>query len=168
MTRHQQPAPHQSVIFLAPNAPRQQTQPHVHATGIALDGGVDKFFDFSKRDDLVELAYNLSARHAKDGSIEEYVLAPAQLGMKSCAHFEQARQAATHFDTAFAGGCNAAESFEQRAFAGAVAADDADDFAGLDFEVDVLQGPEPFFFFGLPPRLRSRLSGALRVLVSSS
>ena len=42
---------------------------------------------------------------------------------------------------------DAREDLEQRALAGAVAADDADDLAALDFEGDVTEGPEIFGTF---------------------
>ena len=40
------------------------------------------------------------------------------------------------------GGGDAGEDFQQGAFAGAVAADDADDFALFDFEIYVAERPE--------------------------
>ena len=38
--------------------------------------------------------------------------------------------------------CDAAQQFEERRFAGTVLADDADDVALLDLEVDVAEGPD--------------------------
>ena len=62
--------------------------------------------------------------------------------MKAGADFEQRDDAAAQ-DGAPAGRFgDAREDFQQRGFARAVAADDADDFAGIDREGDVLQRPE--------------------------
>ena len=52
--------------------------------------------------------------------------------------------AAVQVDLAGGGLGDAAEDFEQRAFARAVAADDADDVAPLDVEADVLERPKGF------------------------
>ena len=66
--------------------------------------------------------------------------------METGADFEEAGDAAFDFDVARGGFGDAAEDFEEGAFAGAVAADDADDFAGLDIEGEIFEGPE--FFAG--------------------
>ena len=55
--------------------------------------------------------------------------------MKAGADFEQAADAAAQLDTPAGRLGDAAEDFQQRRFAGAVAADDADDLAGLYFEI---------------------------------
>ena len=88
------------------------------------------------------------ARHAEDGAVEEDVFAAGELGVKAGADFEQAADAAAELDAAVGGLGDAAQDFEQGRFAGAVAADDADDFAGLDFEANILERPE---FAGLVP-----------------
>ena len=62
--------------------------------------------------------------------------------MKAGADFEQAADASVNFGVAFGGAGDAGEDFQQRAFAGAVAADEADDFALMDLEVDVLERPD--------------------------
>ena len=62
--------------------------------------------------------------------------------MKARADFEQAAHAAVDIDLRRGRLGDAAEHFEQRAFAGAVAADDADDFAFCDLEVHIAQRPE--------------------------
>src|SRR5262249_47029703 len=54
---------------------------------------------------------------------------------------EQADNAAAQLGAAGGRLDDAAEDLEQRRFAGAVAADQADHLAGLDLEADVLQGP---------------------------
>ena len=59
------------------------------------------------------------------------------------------------------------EDLEQRALAGAVAPDDADDLAGLDVEGDVAQRPEPAFV-PRPLKRRIRRMGAFAKLTSIS
>ncbi len=62
--------------------------------------------------------------------------------METGADFEKAADAAVKFGAAFGGAGDAGEDFQQRAFAGAVAADQADYFAFFYLEIDVLQGPD--------------------------
>ena len=68
-------------------------------------------------------------RHAEDGAVEVDVLAAGELGVEAGADFEQAADAAAEVDAAGGRLGDAAEDFEQRDLAGAVAADDADDLA---------------------------------------
>ena len=67
---------------------------------------------------------------------------PGQLGVKAGADFEQARDAALDRDLAFGRLGDAGEDLQQRRFAGAVAADDAEHLAALDLEADILERPE--------------------------
>ena len=62
--------------------------------------------------------------------------------MKPGADFEQARDAAAQCDPARSRLGDAREDLEQGRFAGAVAADDAEDLALLDLEADILERPE--------------------------
>src|SRR5437667_175491 len=78
---------------------------------------------------LVELAGEFAAAHAEDRGVEVDVLAPGELGVKAGADFEQAADAAAELDAAFGGRGDSADDLEERGFAGAIGADDADDFA---------------------------------------
>ena len=64
--------------------------------------------------------------------------------MKAGTDFQQARDAAFDPHPAFGGLGNAAQNFKQRAFAGAVAPDDANDFSLPDFEANVPERPKIF------------------------
>ena len=119
-------------------------QADVHAGGVALDGRVDEFLDFGEGDDLVELAGDFALAHAEDGAVEEDVFAAGELGMEAGADFEQAADAAVNVGVADGGLGDARKNLEQRGFAGAVAADEAEDFAFLHFEGNVLERPERF------------------------
>ena len=62
--------------------------------------------------------------------------------MKSSSDFEQAGDPPLDLGTALARFCDAGEYLQERALACTVAADDTDNLATLDFEVDVLERPE--------------------------
>ena len=117
-----------------------------HAGGVAFDGGVEEFFDFGEGDDVVELAFDLEAGHAEDGApVHVDVFAAGQIGVEAGANFEEGGDAAVNGDAAGGGGGDAGEDFEEGGFAGAVAADDADAVTGVDFEGDIVEGPEGVF-----------------------
>ncbi len=117
-------------------------QADVHAAGVALDRGVEELFDLGKGDDFVELAGDLGAAHAEDCAVHEDVFAAGQLGVETGANFQEAGDPATAGDLAFRRGCDLGEDLEERALAGAVAADDPDALALVDGEGDVLESPE--------------------------
>ena len=65
--------------------------------------------------------------------------------MEAGADFQQAPDAAGDLGLALGRLGDAREDLEQRALAGAVAADDADHFTAVHLEAHVLQGPEGVF-----------------------
>ena len=74
----------------------REGQPDIHARGVALHRRVEELLDLGKGDDLVELASDLASRHAKDGAVEEDILAAGQLGMEAGADLEEAGDAAAN------------------------------------------------------------------------
>ena len=92
------------------------------------------------------LRVDLALAHAEDCAAEEGVFAAGQFRVKAGADFEQAADASTNLRPSGGRLRNAREDFQQGSLAGAVAADEAEDFAFADFEGDVFQGPESFIF----------------------
>src|SRR5262249_39688898 len=115
---------------------------HAHAARIVLHGRVEEALHLGEVDDLVELASDLAAFHAKDGAVEIDILAAAEFAVEAGADFEQAADPATQLDASRRRLGDAAQDLEQRRLAGAVAADDADDLTRLDGERHVLEGPQ--------------------------
>ena len=74
-------------------------------------------------------------RHAQDRAVEVDIFAAGEFGMKAGADFQQAADAADDFRIAGGGLGDAREDFEQGGFAGAIAADDPDDFTRIDIEM---------------------------------
>ena len=79
---------------------------------------------------------------AQDGAVEEDVLPAGEFGMEAGPHFEQAADAAADLDAALGGVGDLGEDLEQGALARAVAANDANDFAGRDIERNILESPD--------------------------
>lgn len=119
-----------------------ESEPDVHAGGVAFHRGVNKPFQAGKGDDFVKLPGDFSFRHAKDSPIEEDVLAPGEVGMEASADFKQAADAPFKPDLALGGSGNPAENLEESGFAGAIAPNDTEDLALSDFEGNVTQGPK--------------------------
>src|SRR5262249_34937662 len=107
----------------------------VHAARVAFHRRIEKGADLGELEDLVELALNLLAPHAEDGAVEKDVFAACEFGVKAGADLEQAAHAAAQADFADSWLGDAGEDFQERRFAGAVAPDDADDFAASNVEV---------------------------------
>jgi hypothetical protein len=122
----------------------RKRQPYIHSTGIPFHRRIEELFDAGEVDDGVELFLDFGAFHAEDGAIEEDIFAAGEFGVEAGADFEERADAAVEFDGAGGGFGDAGEDFEEGGLAGAVAADDAHDFTGLDVEGDVLEGPEVF------------------------
>ena len=69
---------------------------------------------------------------------------PGQLGMEPGAHFQQTRHAASQMHAPGGRLRDAAQDFEQRAFARAIPANDAHHLAPANLKGYVAQGPEVF------------------------
>src|SRR5581483_10055408 len=119
-----------------------ECQPHIHAAGVMLYRSVEKLLDFRKRHNLIEAATDFRLAHAQDGAIQINILPSGQLGMEAGSDLEQAGHASAHRHLTRSRAGNARKNFEQRALAGAIAADDAQHVTLLHVEVDVFERPE--------------------------
>lgn len=113
-----------------------------HTAAVAFDGGVDITLAAGEVDDFVEFAGNLGLSHAHDGTVHVDILTAGHLGVEAGADLKQGGNAATGLDAASGRGGDTGEELQQRGFAGTILADDANDVALLDLEVDVLQCPD--------------------------
>ena len=120
----------------------RKSQSHRHTRAIALNRGVDIPFAAGEIDDLIEFGLDLCAAHAQDSSVHEDILPSRHLAMEAGADFEQGAYASVGTDGTGGGACDAGEEFEEGGFTGTVLADDADDVALLDLEVDIAEGPD--------------------------
>src|SRR5262249_40336068 len=120
----------------------REGEPHLHAAGITLDRCVDKLLHTREVYDLVELAFDLGAAHTENGAVKIDVFASGELGMKAGADLEQTCDAADDSDAPLARLGDARQDFQEGRFAGAVAANDAEHLATLNFKANVLQRPE--------------------------
>src|SRR6266446_3836939 len=69
--------------------------------------------------------------------------------MKTCAHFEEAADAAMNFCPTRSGPRDARKNLEERGFAGTVAANQPQHFAFTDLQRDIVQRPEGIGFLPL-------------------
>src|SRR5262245_43338783 len=70
-----------------------KTQPDLHSARVPLDRDVQEGADTGKIDDSVEPPGDVISLHPKDCGAEVDVLAPGQLWVEACAHFEQGAHA---------------------------------------------------------------------------
>jgi len=140
-------------------------QSHIHAAGVAFDGGFQEFFHASEVYDFVEFGLDFGAVHAEDGSVEKDVFLAGEFGVKAGADFEEAADFAVEGDAAFGGRSDAAEEFEEGGFASSVSSNEADDFAFFYLKGDVVEAPEVFVFGAFPFFSREEFSKAAANIV---
>ena len=109
-----------------------------HPRRIALHRGVDEFLEAREIHDAVELTPDLLAGHAEDGPVEEDVLPASQVGMKPRADLNQSGEAPVHGHPAEGWLHDPGQQLQDRALACAIAPDDRERFAAVDFKGDVL------------------------------
>src|SRR5262249_38365640 len=107
-----------------------------------LYGSTDKFLDFGKCNDLIKFPFDLPLAHAQDGAIEINIFRAGELGMETCADFQQAPNAAQQFRVSSCRFCDSRKNLQKGRFTGAIAADQANYFAPLNFERSVSQRPD--------------------------
>src|SRR5262249_7460271 len=82
---------------------------------------------------------DLGAAHPENERIEEGILPSGKLGHEAGANLDQRSYLAANGDVSSGGSGDTGQHLEQRALAGAVLADDPDDFRRLDLKVDVVE-----------------------------
>jgi len=128
-----------------------ESQAQVHARGVAFDRGIDELFNFRECHDLIETGFDFLFMHAKNGAVEEDVLASGQFGVKTGAYLQQRAYATAQLAIAFGWVGHAREDLEQRALAGSVAPDNAQCLPAFDLKVDIPQSPDVIRFGGIAP-----------------
>jgi len=122
----------------------RKRQPHIHPARVPLHRCIQELLYLSELHNLIELRIDLPLLHTQDGTIEVDILAARQFRMEARAHLQQTAHPATEDHFPLGGVGYAGEDLQQGGFACAVTADDADDLAAVDGEIDVAQGPEYF------------------------
>src|SRR2546422_3871688 len=112
-------------------------QSNVHSARVVLDRSVDEALDLGERDDLVELRLDLGLPHPENRPVEVHVLPAGELGVEARPDLEERADPAVNLGLPFGWLGDAREDLQQRALAGAVGANDANDLAGAHLEGDV-------------------------------
>src|SRR5215472_4404463 len=63
----------------------RKCQPYIHSTAVAFDRRIEETLHFGEVDNLVEFCFDLSPRHAEDGTVEIDVLASREFGVEASA-----------------------------------------------------------------------------------
>src|SRR6266404_1422993 len=121
-----------------------ESESHIHPARVILYGSIQKPLDLAKSDDLVKLTIDVPATNSEDRAIQINVLSSGQFRMKTGTNFQQTSEAAVQLNPAGSGLGNPREYFQQGRFTGSILPNDAEDFTGLNFEIDILQRPECF------------------------
>src|SRR5215217_4473177 len=103
---------------------------------------VNKFVYLSKRNDAVKFPLDLQAFHAHYRAVQKDVLTSSQLWMEADSYFKQASHLSANLCAPFARLGYSGKYLKQRTFSCAVAANQTYDFALLNFEGNVSEGPD--------------------------
>lgn len=114
----------------------------VHAAGILFYGAVHEVADFGEGGDGGEGGFDFGAGETDDLAVEDDVFAAGEFGVEAGAEFEERGDAAGGDDSSAGGLHDAGDDLEEGAFAGAVRADEGEDFAGFHGDGDIAEGPE--------------------------
>ena len=106
-----------------------------------MTGGVDEVAALRKFDDLGQFGVDLGLGHAQDRAVHIDVFAAGHFVVEAGADFQHGGHAAANFDLALGGGGDAGQQLEQRGFARAVAANDAQGLALVDGQVHAVPVP---------------------------
>ena len=89
---------------------------------------MNEFADFREGFDQGEVALHFGAANAHNFAVDEDILATGEFGIEAGAQFEKCSDTATRNDAARSGLKDSGDDLEERAFAAAVRANEADDF----------------------------------------
>ncbi len=101
-----------------------------------------KLADFGEGGDVFVALVDLARGEAQNGAVEVDVVAAAEFGVESGPSSSRAETRPWTSTRARGGVQDARHHLQQRTFAGAVLADNAEGFAALDLEADVVERPE--------------------------
>ena len=119
-----------------------ERQPHRHAAGVGFHGLIDELADLGEFLDLRKLRVDLLAGEPQNRGVEVDVSRPVNSGLKPAPSSSSAATRPRTSNVAVGGMKNAGDDLQQRAFAGAVLADDAEGLAALDLEADIVERRE--------------------------
>src|SRR5215469_681063 len=114
-------------------------QPYVHAGRIALDRHLDEISDPGEFHDAAQLARDLLASHAEDRAVHEHILTPREFGVKPRGDLDEGGKTSGNGDLARSRRRNPRQQLENCALACPVLTDDAERFAALHGEADLIQ-----------------------------
>ena len=115
---------------------------HVHSGRVALYRGVNELLDFRERYYLIELATDLGPAHAEYRAVEKDIFAACQLWMETGTHLQQRSDTAVDCCSSTRRFGYARKNSEERALAGAIATNYADQIAGIDLERKIIERPD--------------------------
>ena len=120
----------------------REGEPYDHAARVRFHRPLNEIADAGEVFDRLVTAIDFAFRKAEDGGVEIDVVAAGEFGVEARAQFEQGGDASVDGDGAGGGLHNAGDELQGGAFAGAVFADDAENFAAFNSEGQIADGVE--------------------------
>ena len=120
----------------------RKCQTALHTGGQLFKRPVLKILEFCKFDDLVVHIIHEFARIAQQCAAQIGIFAHGQITIEAAGQFQQGCNGAVHFNTPLCRHHDAGYRLEQRGFAGAVRANNAEHIAAFKFKRYILVRPE--------------------------
>lgn len=117
----------------------RESEANLHAGRVIFELGVHEGLELSEADDFVVHGVHFFMRKAEESAIEIDIFTAGKLRVKADTELDEGDEVAINFDTSLLWVIDLGEELEKGGFAGAVAADDADELALFDIEADAAQ-----------------------------
>ena len=116
-----------------------KAQPRDHAAGVVFHRHIDKIPQLCKVDDIFKVLLHIGAVVAEHRAVQKDIFPRGQVEVEPRAQLDQRCDLAVDGHGALAGVHDARDQFQHRAFAAAIAADECDGLARLNFERNIPQ-----------------------------
>ena len=107
-----------------------------------LHRSIQELFHLCKFYNLIELLLDLTPAHSQNRTVQVDVFPACELGVKTCAHFQQTANTAMNLGPAGGRFGDPTQDLEQGALTGPIASNNPHHFSWLDLKAKILQCPE--------------------------
>lgn len=111
----------------------------LHTGRVVFELLVHKIFELGEFDNIVIHSGDLGITEAEHGAVQIDVLATSEFHIETDTKFDEGDEITIDGDLAGAGIINTGENFQEGGLAGAITANDANEFAFFDFKIDVIK-----------------------------
>jgi hypothetical protein len=125
----------------------REREPHLHPAGIPLDRRINEPINPGEVHYFVKFTCDVGFGHPKDRPIQEDIFSSRKFRVKTCAHFQETRDAPADHCTTAGRFRDSRQDFQQCGFASAIPADHSQYFPLGNLERNILERPQDVICF---------------------